>query len=246
MSSMTRRFSLPRFASFSLLLFGSGAVEATSRPPNNLTAPGAVHHAWSSLSNITGLASVTTLYTKCEPGALASLTSYTDTVTVLSVSIAPSIYAGRHVMPTATPSSSRSDADVPSGLNTFASGLFLAIDITLEVVAIKKLVQEVRVEYRARSYWLAFLNALELLDRCDKTFEKITSFLSEIQTANAVDPQGSCPYRPQHADASLSACAPPQHGDAILTGSLVSPTVTPDQATGNLSFVLQKRPSSLP
>jgi hypothetical protein len=240
---MTSRFSLLLSASLFLLLLGSSAGEAAHQQPNNVTASCAAHQVSTSLSNITRLASVSTLYTKCEPGALASLTSHTDTGTIISAIITPSPYAGRHVRPPLTTPLSQTSADNASGLSTFASRLLLAIDITLGIVGIKMLVQEVWIDYTGRSYWLAFYGVLELIDKCDKTFQKIASFRTEIQNANTVDPQESCRCCLRDADASISACAAPP----LLAASLVvSPTVTPDQGSGNVSFVIQKRPSSLP
>ena len=240
---MTSRFSLLLFTSLFLLLLGSSAGEAAHQRPNNVTAPCAAHQVSSSLSNITRLASVSTIYTKREPGRLAALISHTDTGTISSTMTTPSAYAGIHVRPTATAPLSQPDTDIASGLSTFASRLLLAIDITLGIVGIKMLVQEVWVDYTGRSYWLAFYGVLELIDKCDKTFQKIASFRSEIQNANTVDPQESFRCCLRDADASISACAPPPLLSAPL---VVSPTVTPDQGIVNVSFVLQKRLSSLP
>jgi hypothetical protein len=237
---MTSRFSLLLSASLFLLLLGSSAYQQ----PNNVTASCAAHQVSTSLSNITRLASVSTLYTKCDPGALASLTNHTDTATIISAMITPSPYAGRHVRPPVTTPLSHTDPDIASGLSTFASRLLLAIDITLGIVGIKMLVQEVWVAYTGRSYWLAFYGVLELTGKCDKTFQKIVSLRSEIQNTNTVDQQESCRCCLRDADASISACAAPP--PLLAAPLVVSPTVTPDQGTGNVSFVIQKRPSSLP
>lgn len=237
---MTSHFLLLLFASLFMLLSGSSAGEAAQQQPSNVTTPGAAHQA-SSLSNITRLASVSTSYTKCEPGTLATLTSLADTRALISAMSTPSTYAGRHVRPPVATPLSQPNTDIASGLGPFASRLLLAIDITLGIVGIKMLVQEVWVAYTGRSYWLAFYGVLELIDKCDKTLKKIASFRSEIQNAKAVHPQESCPCCLRDPDASISACAPP-----LLAAPLVSPSVTPDQGTGNVSFVIQKRPSSLP
>jgi hypothetical protein len=239
---MTSRFSLLLSASLFLLLLGSSAGEAAPQRPNNVTAPCAAHQVSTSLSNITTLASVSTLYTKCEPGALASLTSHNDTGTIISAMTTPSTYTGRHIRPPVATPPSQPDTNNASGLSTFASRLLLAIDITLGIVGIKMLVQEVWVDYTGRSYWLAFYGVLELIDKCDKTFQKFANFRSEIQNANTVDPQESCRYCLRDADASVSACASP----LLAAPLMVSPTVTPDQGIGDVSFVIQKRPSSLP